>query len=275
MKLWKQWSLAGLFFCLFLLVACSIAQQNDQEQLQPKTPEECQIQMEEKLSEYAAQWDVFTQNLEQFYTTVEQGGHLKQLDAYHTFQTDMEKWCDTIDTYTVPQEWENCQSAYIQLTTLAQATRSFLTETKTVQTTEEMDAAVDSYVQSVAPILAERNTEELEEAEPDWLVGTWNTAGENGGQDIYIYRADGTATFPDGTQYVWRRKGAEELEDSSVWKAEFPKADSDVQVYYLSADGTEVIKEAVARNEDGSLQVTMAWIYGEETESIVFLPYSE
>ena len=39
--------------------------------------------------------------------------------------------------------------------------------------------------------------------------------------------------------------------------------------------GTEVIKEAVTRNEDGSLQVTLAWIYGEETESVVLLPYSE
>lgn len=275
MKQWKQWSLIGLFFCFFLLAACSVTQQKNQEKLQPKTPEECQIQMEEKLSEYVAQWEVFTQHLEQFYTTVEQGGHLEQLEMYRTFQTDMEKWCDAVDTYTVPQEWQNCQPTYTQLITLAQAARAFFAEIKTVQTTEDMDAAVDSYVQSVAPVLAERNTEELAEAELDWLIGTWNTPGENSGQDIYIYRADGTATFPDGTQYVWRRKGAEEPEDSSIWKAEFPKTDSNVQVYYLSTDGTEVIKEAVTRNEDGSLQVTLAWIYGEETESVVLLPYSE
>lgn len=275
MKRRKQWGMTGIVCCLLLLAACG-ASPKEQELPQASTPEECRMQLEEKLAEYTVQWDVLNEKMEEFYTAVEQGD-LQQQAAYNAFQTAMQTWCAEVSSYVLPEDWEECRLFYEPLKSLAETTEAFLKEMESVQTTEDMEAAMDAYIQNAAPVLAEMNELENEElAASDWLVGTWSVTEEGREEPwIYTYQEDGTACFPDGSQLIWRRKGSEEPEDTERWKAEFSEATGESQVYYLSKDGTDVMKQVVTKKEDGTLQVRTAVIYSTEITSVLYVPCSQ
>lgn len=272
----KRWKIAGVVCCLLFLAACGVSSE-EQESPQASTPEECQMQLKEKLEEYKVQWDVLTEQMEQFYAAVEQGTRLEQQTEYGTFQATMKTWCDEINSYVLPTDWEACQRFHEQLKVLAKTTETFLTEMESVQTTEDMEAAMDWYIQNAAPVLAELKEAEGEETETlAWLIGSWNATGEREDTPlIYTYQEDGTVLFPDGTQYIWRRKGPEETENAELWKAEFPETTAESQIYYLSKDGADVMKQVVTKWEDGTLQVMTAVLYSEDVTSATYVPISQ
>ena len=265
----------GPKFCIIWLLLLSLAACGKQEPLLPKAQTEAEFHelLSQQLAEYSEYFKTFANEMELFYDTVENGESLEDQESYRTLQNSLQMWCEGLETYDQEGVFEAYRPMYEKMMELAHVTRTFLNEMRQIQSTSDMEAVVDTFVQDSSQILAElaENVRETGEdtADPDWIIGQWSVK-ENG--DVYEYRADGTVIFPDGSQHVWRRKGADDVEDTSLWKAVCDETDA--QIYYIASDGRDAWKEVVTKDEEGTLHVVRSAVYSDETSTYEYVPVS-
>ncbi len=271
MKRFKQWGLGCLAVCLLLfLAACG-----QQEPLLPRaeTEEAFQELLSQQLAQYSEYFKTFADEMETFYEAVEKGEALEHQESYRTLRDSLQTWCEGLETYDEEGVFETYRPMYEKMQELVRVTRTFLDEMSQIQSTADMETVIDTFVQESSQILADL-AEDVKDTgtditDPDWIIGKWSIEEEG---TVYEYKADGTVIFPDGSQHVWRRKGVDDEEDPSVWKAECDETDA--QIYYIASDGQDAWKEVVTKKEDGTLHVIRSAIYSTETATFIYVPVS-
>lgn len=270
-KRMKRWGVGCLAVCLFLaLTACG-----GKGQLLPtaQTAEEFKQLLSQQLTAYSDHWKTFSDNLESFYDTVQRGEPLERQESYRSLRDALQTWCEGLESYDEDGVFDLYRPLYEKIQELVRVTRIFFKNMGEIVSVSDMETVVDAFVQDASQLLADLSEKAkkagTEADDVDWVVGKW-AIEEDGTQHIYEYQADGTMIFPDGSQYIWRRKGSEEEEDATVWKTKCDETDA--QIYYISVNGSDVFKEVVRQKEDGTLQVVKAVIYSTEAKVFTYIP---
>jgi len=202
--------------------------------------------LSQHLFEYSDCMTSFAEHTEEFYTDVQSGQSLTENVAYSIIREKLLGWCYGVDSYPKESVFESSEELFDCYQELSILTYKFIHSMDSVSNADDMESYVNSFVSGAS----EKLNEISQIAQPLYLVGKWLVDN----QYIWEYKEDGTVIYPDGTTQHWRLKGADEVEDKSIWKLEYQNAENS-QVYYEVVNGKDLTKLTVTPMADGTVEV--------------------